>query len=149
MIKAAGPFDYVKKTQLHGTFLWIGFNCLKATEPLRGGSLLFATKLTEILGTHLIGLGRTKAEATLEPRKYWFRIFAAEIVFAREFHWNSISGSMKNGERMVQLIQVTERILLLPWFQQIMIQVIQRYKTNDFLVRSIVSQIQVSKQIDP
>ena len=94
-----------------------------------------------------------KAELTLEPGNYWFQIFVAEIDFAREFHGNSISGSMKNGERMVQVIQVTERILLLPWFQQIMIQVIQRYETNGFLVfrvvRSLVSLIQVSKQIDP
>ena len=26
---------------LYGTILWIGFNSLKATEPLRGDSLLF------------------------------------------------------------------------------------------------------------
>ena len=35
-------------------------NCLKATEPLRGHSLLFTTKFTEILGTHLIDLGKMK-----------------------------------------------------------------------------------------
>ena len=34
-------------------------------EPLRGGSLLFTTKFPEILGTHLVDLG--KAESTLEP----------------------------------------------------------------------------------
>ena len=28
---------------------WMGFNCLKAIEPLRGGTLLFATKLPSIL----------------------------------------------------------------------------------------------------
>ena len=27
----------------------MGFNCLKATEPLRGGTLLFTTKLPSIL----------------------------------------------------------------------------------------------------
>ena len=27
----------------------MGFNCLKATEPLRGGTLLFTTKLASIL----------------------------------------------------------------------------------------------------
>ena len=36
------------------------FNCLKATESLRGGSLLFTTKFLEIPGTHLIDLGKMK-----------------------------------------------------------------------------------------
>ena len=31
-----------------------GFNCLKTTEPLRGGSLLFTTKFPDNPGTHLI-----------------------------------------------------------------------------------------------
>ena len=38
----------------------MGSNYLKATEPLRGGSLFFATEFPEIPGTHLIGLGRMK-----------------------------------------------------------------------------------------
>ena len=42
----------------------MGFNCLKATEPLRGGSLLFTTKLT------------TTNKSTLEPP----RGFAHDIV---------------------------------------------------------------------
>ena len=33
-------------------FLWMGFNCLKARDTLRGGSLLFTTKFPEIPGTH-------------------------------------------------------------------------------------------------
>ena len=37
------------KEKLYGPFLWMGFNCLKATEPLRGGTLLFTTKLPSIL----------------------------------------------------------------------------------------------------
>ena len=41
-------------------FLWMGFYCLKATESLRGGSLIFATKFPEIPGTHLIDLGSTE-----------------------------------------------------------------------------------------
>ena len=48
-------FWYFSK-KLYGPFYWMGFNCLRATEPLRGGSLLF----TEIPGTHLIDLGRMK-----------------------------------------------------------------------------------------
>ena len=30
---------FLKK--LYGPFLWMGFNCLKGTEPLRGSTLLF------------------------------------------------------------------------------------------------------------
>ena len=35
-------------------FIWMGFNCLKATEPLQGDSLLFTTRSPRVLGTHLI-----------------------------------------------------------------------------------------------
>ena len=34
-----------------------GFNCLKATESLRGDSLLFTTKSPGVPGVHLIDLG--------------------------------------------------------------------------------------------
>ena len=33
------PIGEIKK--LYSLFLWTGFNCLKATEPLRGDSSLF------------------------------------------------------------------------------------------------------------
>ena len=52
-------FVDVRKQTLWPLF-WMGFNCLKATEPLRGGSLLFTTKFPEIPGTHMIDLGRMK-----------------------------------------------------------------------------------------
>ena len=54
------------KTKLYGPFLWMGFNYLMATEPLRGGSLLFTTKFPEIPGTHLIKLERIKGYVVLE-----------------------------------------------------------------------------------
>ena len=41
-------------------FYGLGFNCLKAREPHRGGSLLFTTKFPEIPGTYFIDLGRMK-----------------------------------------------------------------------------------------
>ena len=44
----------------------MGFNCLKATEPPCGGSLLFTTKFPEITGTHLINLGMMKDWVDLE-----------------------------------------------------------------------------------
>ena len=44
----------------------MGFNCLKATEPPCGGSLLFTTKFPEITGTHLIDLGMMKDWVDLE-----------------------------------------------------------------------------------
>ena len=34
----------LKNFKLYGPFLWMRFNCLKAREPLRGGSLLYTTK---------------------------------------------------------------------------------------------------------
>ena len=37
-----------------------GFNCLKATEPLREVGLLFTIKSPRVPGTNLIGLGRMK-----------------------------------------------------------------------------------------
>ena len=40
--------------------LWMDFNCLKATKPLRGGSLLFTTTFPEIPCAQLIDLGRMK-----------------------------------------------------------------------------------------
>ena len=46
--------------KLYCPFLWMGFNCSKATELLRGSSLLFTTKFPEIPGTHFINLGRMK-----------------------------------------------------------------------------------------
>ena len=49
---------FYKKT-LYGPFLWMGFNCLKATEPLRE-SLLFTNKSPAITGTHLINLIKMK-----------------------------------------------------------------------------------------
>ena len=48
------------KKKLYDPFLWMGFNCLKATEPLRGDNLLFTARSSGVPGTHLIGLGRMK-----------------------------------------------------------------------------------------
>ena len=58
--------------KLYDPFLWMGFNCLKATEPLRGDSLLFTTKFPAIPGTHLIDLGRMKDWVDLEDTlRFW------------------------------------------------------------------------------
>ena len=55
------------KKKLYGPFLWIGFNCLKATEPLWGDSLLFTAKSPEILVFFLWNSEEWNAESTLEP----------------------------------------------------------------------------------
>ena len=50
------------------------FNCIKATEPLRGGSLLFTTKSPGYPGTHLIDLTTHKVERLSWPQSpqwYW------------------------------------------------------------------------------
>ena len=46
--------------KLYDLFLLTRFNCLKATEPQRGVSLLFTNKFPEIPGTNLIDLRRMK-----------------------------------------------------------------------------------------
>ena len=52
--------------QLYDPFLWMEFNCYKASEPLWGDSLLLTTKFPEIPGNHLIDLGRMKGWVNLE-----------------------------------------------------------------------------------
>ena len=46
---------YFKK-ELYCPFLRMALNCLKATESLQGGSLLFITEFPEFVGTSLIDL---------------------------------------------------------------------------------------------
>ena len=55
---------------LYRPFLWMGFNCLKATEPLRGSILLLTTNLPEIPGTHLIDFARIKGWV---DQQFWKR----------------------------------------------------------------------------
>ena len=50
-------------------FLWMGFNYLKTTEPLRGGRLLFTTKFPDISGSHLMDLRRMKGRFDLGATK--------------------------------------------------------------------------------
>ena len=49
----------------------MGFNCLKVTEPLWGGSLLFTAKFPGIPGTRLIDLWKIKGQVDLGPTQ-WF-----------------------------------------------------------------------------
>ena len=43
-ISKDGYYRVAFEKKLYGLFLWMGFNCLKATVALRGDSLLFTTK---------------------------------------------------------------------------------------------------------
>ena len=60
----------MKNLKLYGSFLWMRFNCLKATGPLCEDSLLFTTQSPGVPGTHLInfdgikGLNNLDHEAT-------------------------------------------------------------------------------------
>ena len=47
------------------------FNCLRATEPLQGHSLLLTTTFPEIPHTHWIDLGRIKDEVDLRATPTW------------------------------------------------------------------------------
>ena len=53
-----GSIDHVyfKTFTFEKNFLWMGFNCLKATEPVRGDSLLFTTQPPGLPGIYLINL---------------------------------------------------------------------------------------------
>ena len=64
-------FTLKKKKKLYGLFLWMGLNCLKAIEPLRGDSLLFTTRSPGVSGTHLINPGRMKIWVDLGATQ-WF-----------------------------------------------------------------------------
>ena len=44
--------------KLYGSFLWMGFNCLKTTNPLRGAAYFPPLGPQEIPGTPLINLSR-------------------------------------------------------------------------------------------
>ena len=57
----------MNKKQFYGSFLWMGFNCPKGTEPPQVNSLVYTTKFREILGTHLIDLGKMKDGEIMEP----------------------------------------------------------------------------------
>ena len=46
------------------------FNCLKATEQLRAGSLFFTTQSSGVPVTHLINLGRLKGLSDLRANQW-------------------------------------------------------------------------------
>ena len=51
--------------------LWMGFNCLKATQPLRGGGLVLIIQFPEIPGSHFIDLRKMKGWVDLGATQ-WF-----------------------------------------------------------------------------
>ena len=56
MILFSLPDSNIKKTlkkKLYGSFYWFKSNCLKATQPLLGDSLLFTTKSPGVPDTSL------------------------------------------------------------------------------------------------
>ena len=60
------PQEYIlKKKNFFTLFLWMGFNFLKATEPLRGDSLLFTSKSLGVSGTYLIYFRKMKGQHIL------------------------------------------------------------------------------------
>ena len=57
--------SYMKNLKLYIPFLRMGFNCLKVTKPLRGGSLFFTTQSSGVPGTHLINPATMKGSVDL------------------------------------------------------------------------------------
>ena len=43
----------MKNLKFYDSFLWMGFNWLKATESVQGDSLFFTTQSPGVPGTHL------------------------------------------------------------------------------------------------
>ena len=83
------------KKKLCGPFLWIGSNCLKATEPLRGGTLLFTTKLPSILSFPK-NLLPTIFQFSRIDSKFWCDVLRDLVPFLqfkkREKHlWRSVT----------------------------------------------------------
>ena len=62
---------------------------------------------------------------------YRFRIFTGLLLDFGKYRQNW-SREEVHRKRVIQVIWVIVRILLLPWIQWVMIQVIERYKTNSF-----------------
>ena len=69
----------------------MGFNSLKTTEPLWGGSLLFTTKFPEIPGTHFIvtklsleGACNSIYRNTLEGWKAWGDLGSTQWFWTRD-----------------------------------------------------------------
>ena len=62
----------MKNLNFYGPFLWIGINCLKATEPLQGDSLLLTTQSPGVPGTDSIDLRRMKGWVDLRgTQQFW------------------------------------------------------------------------------
>ena len=73
---------------MYGPFLWMGFNCLKVTEPLQGGSTLFTIKLPDIPGAHWVDCGRMKG--WVDPgatQWFWTRYPWLEIQHRYIYEW--------------------------------------------------------------
>ena len=63
------------KKKLYSPFLWLGFNFLKATVPLRGDSLLFTIKSSRVPGAHLIDLRGMKGWVELGVTQWYLPLF--------------------------------------------------------------------------
>ena len=88
------PLKLTNKTNFpwnkrYDSFPWIGFNCLKAAEPLGRDSPLLTTKSPLIPGTHFITLEGWKAKLTLKLSSD-FELGAPGLVawiFIRHWHY--------------------------------------------------------------
>ena len=81
--------------KLYGPFLWMGFNYPKATEPRRGGTLLFTTELPSIL-SFLKKLLPTIFQFSRIDSKFWCDVLRDLVPFVqfkkREKHpWRSVT----------------------------------------------------------
>ena len=83
------------KKKPHGLFLWIGFSCLKTTEPLREGTLLFTTKLPSTLSFSKSLLG-TIFQFSCIDSKFWCDVLHDLVPFVqfkecKKDSWGSVT----------------------------------------------------------
>ena len=103
----------------------MGFNCLKATEPLRGDSLLFTTQSPRFLDTHLTDLWRMNywvnleatqwfesSDLTTRPKFFFFHKsslpFFYPTPFSKMFHPFSFPQEKKDIEHLLYEVVVTQ-----------------------------------------
>ena len=67
------PISIENQSQkIYGHFLRMGFNCLKATEPQGGESLLFTSKSPRVPGTQFINLGNMIGWVEAESSEFYY-----------------------------------------------------------------------------
>ena len=102
--------------KLYDPFLWIGFNFLKATEPLWEESLLLTTKSAETPGTHLIDLRRMAGPSLESPS---FESATPKLGIKCLIYWATFSISSWKSKQNELFFKKTEGFTTAHWYIEI------------------------------